>query len=69
MTMVDLVMLVCSLSDPETCREQHLYRESRGNLTQCMMRAPIEIAKWSAEHPAVRIARWKCVYPDGSRHI
>lgn len=69
MNMVDLVLFVCSLSDPSACREQHLYREMRGDLAQCMMRAPSEIAKWSHEHPAVRVMRWKCIYPDGSRHI
>jgi hypothetical protein len=69
MTFIDLVLVVCAISDPSACRVEHLYRESRGSIFQCMMRAPTEIAKWSTEHPAVRVTRWQCVYPDGSRHI
>jgi hypothetical protein len=69
MTMIDLVLLVCSINDPSACREHHLYREARGDLMQCMMRAPTEIAKWSDEHPTVQVKRWKCIFPDGSRHI
>lgn len=69
MVLVEIVMLVCSLSDPSSCREEHLFRETRGSLNSCMSWAPTEIAKWAQEHPAVQVKRWKCVYPDSSRHI
>ncbi len=69
MNMVDLVLTVCLLSNPGSCREEHLFFESRGSLFQCMMLAPAQMAKWSAEHPAVRIARWTCAFPDKSRKI
>jgi hypothetical protein len=69
MNMVDLVLTVCLLANPSDCRTQHLFFESRGSLFQCMMLAPTTIARWSGEHPAVKIVRWKCAFPDKRREI
>jgi hypothetical protein len=43
--------------------------ESSGSLFQCMILAPAEIARWSAGHPALKIVRWRCAFPDKSRKI
>ena len=40
MEMVDLILTVCLTANPDNCREEHLYFESRGSLVQCMMLAP-----------------------------
>jgi hypothetical protein len=69
MNMVDLILRVCLAAQPNNCRDEHLLFESRGSLFQCMILAPTEIAKWSAEHPALKIIRWKCATPDGSQRI
>ena len=69
MNLVDLVLTVCSLANPTSCRTEHLYFESRGSLFQCMILAPTEIAKWSESHPALKIMRWKCVFPDNNQDI
>ncbi|HTO32367.1 MAG TPA: hypothetical protein VL202_14510 [Pararhizobium sp.] len=69
MNLVDLVLTVCELANPASCRSEHLYFESRGTLFQCMMLAPTEIAKWSEGHPGVKIVRWKCIFPDIDREI
>lgn len=69
MELIDLILTVCLMADPRDCRTEHLYFESRGSLFQCMLLAPPEIAKWSAEHPAHRVVRWRCAYPDGRREI
>jgi len=69
MNLVDLVLTVCLLANPASCREEHLYFESRGSLVQCMILAPAEIAKWSGSHPALKIVRWTCTFPDGNRKI
>ncbi|TWF58552.1 hypothetical protein [Neorhizobium alkalisoli] len=69
MNMVDLVLTVCLLSNPASCRDEHLFFESRGSLFQCMILAPTEIAKWSGDHPALRIKRWRCAFPDKGRKI
>jgi hypothetical protein len=69
MELIDLVLTVCLLSNPEQCRVEHLHFESRGSLAQCMFLAPPEIAKWSAEHPSLKVIRWKCEYPGREQEI
>ncbi len=67
--LIDLVLTVCVLANPANCRTEHLYFESRGSLTQCMMLAPAEIAKWSEGHPALKVVRWTCLLPDKGQEI
>lgn len=69
MDMVDLVLTICLIASPERCRDEHLYFENRGSLMHCMFLAPGTIAKWTEEHPAHRVVRWKCAYPDGGRTL
>jgi hypothetical protein len=69
MNLVDLVLTICLISNPQQCRVEHLYFESRGTLFQCMILAPGEIAKWSRTHPAHNVVRWKCAYPQKGRTI
>jgi hypothetical protein len=63
MELVDLVLTVCLVANPADCHVEHLYFESRGSLTQCMFLAQPEIARWSGEHPALKVVRWKCEHP------
>jgi hypothetical protein len=69
MEMVDLILTVCLTANPTNCREEHLYFESRGSLLQCMLLAPTEIAKWSSEHPALKVVRWRCAFPGKEQSI
>ncbi|MER9234652.1 hypothetical protein NKI56_21555 [Mesorhizobium sp. M0622] len=69
MDMVDLILTVCLSANPGNCRDEHLYFESRGSLFQCMFLAPGEIAKWSQEHPSLKIVRWKCAFGSKERAI
>lgn len=69
MDLVDLILTVCVAAHPAECRTEHLYFESRGSLVQCMVLAPPEIAKWSKEHPALKVMRWKCAFPDKGRTL
>jgi hypothetical protein len=69
MDMVDLILTVCLSANPGNCRDEHLYFESRGSLVQCMVLAPSEIAKWSQEHPTLKVRRWKCAFPKKDREI
>jgi hypothetical protein len=64
MEVVDLVLTICLLSDPTSCREERLHFEDRGGLHNCMFLAPTEIAKWSGDHPKVKVVRWRCDYPS-----
>ena len=69
MDVIDLVLTICLISDPSSCREEHLHFENKGNLLNCMFLAPMEIAKWSEEHPKLRVVRWRCAYPSSERSL
>ncbi|WP_157016224.1 hypothetical protein [Mesorhizobium xinjiangense] len=73
MNLVELVMTVCLAASPEECRvERHSFEstgESAGSLMQCMFLAPSYIARWSQQHPAHRVVRWRCAFPDVGEDI
>lgn len=69
MNLVDLILTVCLTANPGQCRVEHLHFESHGSLMQCMFLAPTEIAKWSQEHPTLKVKRWKCAFPTHERDI
>jgi len=62
--MVELIFLVCSLVNVNTCSEKHLVFETQGTLNSCMMQAQFVLAQWADEHPNNRVARWRCAWPD-----
>ncbi|MCW4115578.1 hypothetical protein NPA31_011450 [Aurantimonas sp. MSK8Z-1] len=62
--MIDLILSVCLLADPGTCREEHLHYESRGSLAQCMMLAMPYVAQWAGEHPRWTVKTWRCDWPQ-----
>ena len=63
MDVIDLVLTICLISNPTSCRVERLHFENRGGLNNCMFLAPTEIAKWSGEHPKHKVVRWTCDYP------
>ncbi|WP_454855371.1 hypothetical protein [Rhizobium binxianense] len=69
MLLIELVLTICVLDRPSSCREEHLQFEDRGNLVTCMLQAPPQIAKWSEEHPNLRVVKWRCEYPPKNRNI
>jgi hypothetical protein len=69
MNFVDLILTVCLVASPGECRVEHLHFESRGSLVQCIVLAPSEIARWSEDHPKLKVVRWKCAYPDKGRAL
>jgi len=59
--MIELVLSVCLLSAPDTCKDVSLsYMGDQVSPQQCMYRGQITAAQWSAGHPEWRIAKWKC---------
>jgi hypothetical protein len=61
--MIELVLTVCVMAQPSTCRDQRLLFDSDRTLMQCMMSAPPTIAQWGAQHPDWFVRRWQCRYP------
>jgi hypothetical protein len=64
MNLIDLVVLVCSLANPTSCGERHLILDAQGSAAQCSMQAQPYLAQWIGEHPGLRIARWRCMWPQ-----
>jgi hypothetical protein len=67
--LVNLILTVCLASNAGQCRDETLTFESRGELSKCLFLAPMEIAKWSDEHPQYNVVRWKCAYPNGEESL
>jgi hypothetical protein len=63
--MIQIVMLVCRLTQPEICEEQHLQFNFEGSLRQCSFAAQIYIARWAGEHPQWTVKNFHCEYPRG----
>ncbi len=63
MAMIELVLTVCAVAQPNTCVDQHLLFDSDNTPRQCMISAPPFIAQWSDQHREWFVQRWKCQYP------
>jgi hypothetical protein len=63
MDLMELILTVCSLTQPQSCEERHLSFVREGTLTQCVMQAPPAIAEWAYNHPSRRVVKWRCGYP------
>ena len=61
--MIELVLTVCAMAEPATCRDQRVQFEADLTPLQCMMNAQPTIARWGTEHPRWFVQRWKCRYP------
>ena len=64
MGLVELILTVCTLAQPESCEERHLTFVDQGSLMQCMTQAPPAIAQWAYEHPSRKVVKWRCGYPE-----
>ena len=63
MGFVELILTVCTLTEPTSCEERHLSFVDEGSLVQCMSQAPPVIAEWANSHPGRRVVKWRCSYP------
>jgi hypothetical protein len=68
MGLVQLILTVCTLTQPASCEERHLSFFEGGSLVQCMSRAPPAIAEWANSHPGRRVVKWRCSYPGIEGH-
>ena len=61
--MIKIVAVLCSLSTPADCHEQIVTTSDFAELSMqsCMMGAP-QLADWMKEHPAERLAGWRCEF-------
>jgi hypothetical protein len=59
--MITIIAVLCSLSSPANCHEQTVTTSdfAQVSIQSCMMGAP-QLADWMKEHPAERLAAWRC---------
>jgi hypothetical protein len=59
---IKIVAVLCSLAFPTNCREQIVTTSDFAEVSvqSCLMGAP-QLAEWMNQHPAERLAAWRCV--------
>lgn len=63
--MIEIVLSVCMLADPNRCKDVHLSYMSEGDVTpqQCMLYGQSEISKWAEGNPNWKLHKWPCGKP------
>ena len=66
--MIKVIALLCQISNPSVCHEQTVTTSdfSEISLTGCLMGMP-QLAEWMKQHPAERLAKWKCVVGERAK--
>jgi hypothetical protein len=59
---IKIIAVLCSLSSPANCHEQIVTTSDFADVSMqsCLMGAP-QLAEWMKQHPAERLAAWRCV--------
>lgn len=60
--MIKIIAVLCSLASPADCHEQTVTTSdvAEVSMQSCMMGMP-QLAEWMKQHPAERLAGWRCV--------
>ncbi|BBO02546.1 MULTISPECIES: hypothetical protein [Bradyrhizobium] len=60
--MIKIIAVLCSLASPTNCHEQVVTTSDFAEVSvqSCLMGAP-QLADWMNQHPAERLAAWRCV--------
>ncbi|MBR0851912.1 hypothetical protein JQ543_29525 [Bradyrhizobium diazoefficiens] len=60
--MIKIIAVLCSLASPTNCHEQLVTSSDFDEISvqSCLMGAP-QLAEWMNQHPAERLAAWRCV--------
>ena len=59
--MIKIIAMLCSLSSPINCHEETVTTSDFADVSMqsCLMGAP-QLADWMKQHPAERLAAWRC---------
>jgi hypothetical protein len=59
---IKIIAVLCSLASPTNCHEQIVTTSDFAEVSvqSCLMGAP-QLADWMNQHPAERLAAWRCV--------
>lgn len=60
--MIKIIAVLCNLAAPANCHEQIVTTSDFTDISMqsCLMGAP-QLAEWMKQHPAERLAAWRCV--------
>ena len=66
--MIKIIAVLCSLSSPTNCHEQIVTTSDFADVSMqsCLIGAP-QLAEWMRQHPAERLAGWRCVMGQQGR--
>ncbi|MGT2503544.1 hypothetical protein ACVOMS_27565 [Bradyrhizobium guangxiense] len=66
--MIKIIAVLCSLASPSNCHEQLVTSSDFAEVSvqSCLMGAP-QLADWMNQHPAERLAAWRCVIGNQAR--
>ncbi len=66
--MIKIIAVLCSLASPSNCHEQLVTSSDFAEVSvqSCLMGAP-QLAEWMNQHPAERLAAWRCVVGNQAR--
>ena len=66
--MIKIIAVLCSLASPTNCHEQIFTTSDFAEVSvqSCLMGAP-QLADWMSQHPAERLAAWRCVIGNQAR--
>ncbi|MBR0702597.1 hypothetical protein ML401_03100 [Bradyrhizobium sp. 62B] len=66
--MIKIIAVLCSLASPTNCHEQIVTTSDFAEVSvqSCLMGAP-QLADWMSQHPAERLAAWRCVIGNQAR--
>ena len=57
-----ILLSVCLISSPATCREERLsWSFEEASTMACMVRSQEAVAEWQVQHPDWKVDRWSCV--------
>jgi hypothetical protein len=65
---IKIIAVLCSLASPSNCHEQLVTSSDFAEVSvqSCLMGAP-QLADWMNQHPAERLAAWRCVIGNQAR--
>ncbi|MGY4282475.1 hypothetical protein ACVWXO_001695 [Bradyrhizobium sp. LM2.7] len=60
--MIKIIAVLCNLASSANCHEQIVTTSdfAQVSVQSCLMGAP-QLAEWMNQHPAERLAAWRCV--------
>ena len=63
--MIKVIAVLCSLSSPANCHEITVTTSDFADISMqsCLVGAP-QLAEWMKQHPAERLAAWRCMIGD-----